>query len=225
MLRSNSIQRVLDIIENHADLLSHIIIKDFAPKRKVIAVDSCKAIKAALRAIFDITKSFEIFVASSPEGFSAGSVFSLAVKLVEEFGDSAKDHVEDLLLEKPADGITKIPTIEWNKKHIHDLCAIEESRRPKEGKRPMWKLGHHEKENKDFPAQNAFLFKKHIIKASASIRETISRIFEVVVRGNALDHPEVNHLFELMSRHDWSDDARRLHESFDIKYVFLHSFT
>lgn len=214
MLYSNNLQRVSAIIEHHAGLVGELIVKDFGPKRKGIAEDSCKAIKGGLKVVSIITKSLETLVSSSEDGFSVGSVFSLAMKLVEEFGESGKDHVEALLLERAVNGTMNFPDLEYIKKPVDELCALEAER--------LSTINHKGNKGEDFASQSAVL-KKQIIKVTSSIRETISRILDIVVNGDAIVHPDFNYLFELMSRHDWTDEARRLYESFDDKYAFLDS--
>lgn len=214
MLQPNNHQRVSPIIEHYAGLVSEMIVKDFGPKRKGTAEDNRKIIKAGLKAVATITKSFVVMVASDYYGFSIGSIFSLAMKLVEEFGEHAKEHVDAELLEKTASGTIDFPDLEYAKIAVRDLFALEAGRSSSTG--PKDKRSDNAEQDQDYSHRSALL-KKQIIKVTSAVRETISAILDIIVAGNALLNPNFNYLYELMSRHDWSDKGRLLYESFDEK--------
>ena len=193
--------------------MSEMIVKAFAPKRHIRASDNCKAVKAAFKAVSSITRTLEVTVSPSPNDFSVASIFSLAVKLVEGFGEQGKDHVDDKLREKAIHGIVKFPELESTKSAVEKLCYVEVKRVSVEGK----KTHHSKSPNPEELSHHSDILKKHLIKITSSVRETVSNILEVVVAGNIIVRPEFSYLYELMSRNDWSEKGRRLYESFDEK--------
>lgn len=192
--------------------MSELILRDFGPERKWVPDDKCRIIKAGHKAVSILTKSLETMVSPPTDGFAVGSIFSLATKLVEQFGERASTHVELALLDRAVNGTDVIASLELEngKKHVEVMCDMETRR--------VWgkKTPKGDPEDKEFSRQGEIL-KKQITKVSASVRETISKVLDTVVAGNALTHPEFNYLYELMSRHDWTDEARRVYESFDEK--------
>ena len=205
--------------------MSELILKDFAPKRKWVAEDKCRIIKAGHKAVSIITKSLETMVSSPTGGFAVGSIFSLATKLVEQYGEHGSAHVEMALLEKAVNGNIEIYGLKHEnaKTYADEMCDMELG--PESSKKTSSSTSSSgdkkgDPEDKDFARQGQIL-RKQITKVSSSIRETISKILDTVVTGNALTFPEFNYFYELMSRHDWTEEARRFYESFDDKWVSL----
>jgi hypothetical protein len=184
-------------------------VKDFAPKRDIVASDSCKAVKASFRAISSITNTLEVNFSPSDNDFSVASIFSLAMKIVEGFGEQGKSHINDMLFKKAKTGITEFPQLELAKTAAEKLCDVE--------------VDHHKKaHDSKVPkpeglSHQSDILRKHIIKVTSSVRDTVSNMLDIIVTGNIIAHPEFSYLYELMSRNDWSVNARRLYESFDEK--------
>lgn len=189
--------------------MSERIVKDFAPKRDIIANDSCKAVKASFKAVSSIINALEVKFSPSDNDFSVASIFSLAMKIVEGLGEQGKDHINNMLFEKAKMGITNFPHLESAKTAAEQLCDVEVDR-------------HKKAHDSKIPKPEGLLYqsdilKRHIFKVTASIRDTVSNMLDIIVTGNIIADPEFSYLYELMSRNDWSVNARRLYESFDEK--------
>jgi hypothetical protein len=189
--------------------VSERIVKDFAPKRDIIANDSCKAVKASFKAVSSIINALEVKFSPSDNDFSVASIFSLAMKIVEGLGEQGKDHINNMLFEKAKMGITNFPHLESAKTAAEQLCDVEVDR-------------HKKAHDSKIPKPEGLLYqsdilKRHIFKVTASIRDTVSNMLDIIVTGNIIADPEFSYLYELMSRNDWSVNARRLYESFDEK--------
>lgn len=181
-----------------------MIVRDFSSRKTKLLDHSCVMIKVGHKTVSTTTKSLEEMIWSRPGGVSLGSIFSVAMKLVEQYGDESKDHVDVEVLHKLANGVVEIAKSSNVKAHLEVLCALERLSRKGNRRDP------------DLVYQGALL-RKHIGKASSSVRDTISTILDLIVAGNAITNPEFNYLYELMSGHEWTEEARGVFNTFDEK--------
>ena len=189
-----------------------MIVKNFVPQRKERADDECKVTQQAINAISTIARTI-VTMSSPPAGGSVGALFSLALNLAQEFGEDGKEHVDAAILEEVVKKSTAGPQEgDIIPEHVTTLC-------PKGGN---LLYGGSEPDEK---FSHSAALKREIVRRTSSVRGTMSKILDMVVAGNAIAHPEFNHLYELMSGQSWTEAARRRFESCDERWVIIRSVT
>lgn len=146
-----------------------------------------------------------------------GFIFSSALKLVAEFGEDAKNHVDSAFLEKiMKESVKGFLEHDLKATIVGELCEVM--------KGPIIPVNHKggkKKKNTEKVSPSKDEFTRAVIRLISALRGTVTKLLDVVLTGDAVAHQEVNHLFELMSRQAWTEAVRHRYEWFDEAYVFL----
>lgn len=185
--------------------MSDKILRDFSSKAKKSAQSTCSIIKIGHKAVYATVRSLEAEFSVFDKRFSPGPIASFASKLFDQFGEQGKEHINPVLLSKAISGTVEVPELKGARTPVEQWCEIEEKRLSGVGK------------TEDDMAYKAVVLKRHIIKSSSSIRDIMSKIVHIITAGNSIVEPEVNYVYELMSRYDWREGASSVYDTLDEK--------